>query len=332
MLEHLDLFSGIGGFREAVEQLGGRTVFWCENMPAARKVYQARHDTDAAELTPIEYACGLRGEWSDVRSLLEHVELPDHNLLTAGFPCQPFSPANVCRKADDPRRGLFSVIPEILKVCRPKLFLLENVPGLKAGENRSLFDSMLRDLEGAGYAVYCDVMDARPWVAQFRKRLWFVGFRQGVILKPFRFGDVVQPPEKYWPAVRDVLCKSVPAEYTLSDRMMAYMQRREDNPETGFGYMLPPLDGATGTILASYAKMGGRPSLIRQEGKNPRMLTETEVVRLMGLHSVQGLGGVSKLDRYRLLGNSVVVPQVMAILRTMLNCLMDPVCPSRGPR
>lgn len=327
MLEHLDLFSGMGGFREAVEQLGGKTVFWCESAPPARKVYQARHDTDAGRLTPVERACGLRGDWRDVRSLLEHVELPDHNLLTAGFPCQPFSPANVSRKADDPRRGLFSVIPEILKVCRPEMFLLENVPGLMSGEHRSFFHQMLRELEGAGYCVYCGVMDARPWVAQFRKRLWFAGFRQGVMLRPFRFEDVVRPPEKYWPNLRDVLCESVPPEYTLSDRMMAYMQRREDNPDTGFGYRLAPLDGATGTILASYAKMGGRPSLIPQEGKNPRMLTEKEVVRLMGLHSVQGLGGVAKVDRYRLLGNSVVVPQVMAILRGMFHCLADPDCP-----
>ena len=320
MIRHLDLFAGVGGFREAVERLGGRTVFWIENAEHARKVYKARHDPC---LTPLEISTGMRDNWKDVDTLEQYAVqdiIPSFNLLTAGFPCQPYSTANVADKGVDHDKnvGVFMVIPWLLKVFQPKMFLLENVPALKTYENGRWFYRIQRYLYSEGYVIHHDVMDARPWVPQYRKRLWIAGFlRRKMPYAIFDFHKMVVPPQKYWPRFADIMQWDVPMSYTLSDKMMGYMQRREDNMENGFGYQFINVDDAMGTLIASYDKMGGRSYVIEQQGRNPRRLTETEGVRLMGLNGCRGFDEVSMRDRWRLMGNAVVVPQVMEILRTM---------------
>lgn len=267
----IDLFAGIGGFRLAFEAVGGTCVFASEWDGYAAKTYQANfgHYPDG-DLTKID---------TD--------DVPSHDVLTAGFPCQPFSIAGVSKHNslgrahgfDHPTQGtLFFDVVRILRAKRPAAFVLENVKNLLTHDKGNTFRTIRRTLEDElGYQFYYKVIDAKSLVPQHRERVYMVGFREPT---PFEFPNIADTGTR----VLDILEADVPDRYTLTDRLWQYLQdyaAKHKAASNGFGYGLVNLNGTTRTLSARYHKDGSE-ILIPQVGRNPRRLTPRECARLMG--------------------------------------------------
>jgi len=306
----IDLFAGIGGMRLAFDRVGAESVFSSEWDRFAQQTYAANFgETPFGDIQKIDAA-----------------DVPDHDVLLAGFPCQPFSIAGVSKKNslghahgfdDDKQGNLFFDISRILEAKQPQAFLLENVRNLKTHDGGRTFRIIQGELQRLGYRVHHRLLDAQGYVPQHRERIFIVGFRRD--LWPdlaFSFPD--PPPQG--PSLADILEAEVDAKYTLSDKLWQYLQayaakhRRRGN---GFGYGLvdPARDRITRTLSARYYKDGSE-ILIKQRGPNPRRLTPRECARLMGFPD-DFLIPVSDTQAYRQFGNSVVVPLVEDIARAM---------------
>ena len=162
-MRYVDLFCGLGGFRLAVRNLGGECVFACDISPKARRVYERNFGE-----TP----------QGDIWGAVEQDAIPDHDILTGGFPCQPFSALGNRKGLDDHRGNLFEAIGQILRAKKPKAFLLENVPGLLSQRMSGALERILYGLRGAGYSVVYDRFRASRHVPQTRERVFFLGIRQ----------------------------------------------------------------------------------------------------------------------------------------------------------
>jgi len=302
----IDLFAGIGGFRLALEAVGAQCVFSSEWSKLAQDEYEYNFgERPAGDITKIH---------TD--------DIPPHDILTAGFPCQPFSIAGVSKHrslgnadgfAHETQGTLFFEIVRILKAHRPAAFILENVKNLKSHDKGRTFAIIERTLtQELGYHIHHQIIDAACLVPQHRERIFIVGFSEP---RPFQFP---QFPDKR-PRLRDILEENVDEKYTLTDHLWQYLQdyaakhRKKGN---GFGYGLADLDGITRTLSARYYKDGSE-ILIPQEGRNPRRLTPRECARLMGFPETFQIT-TSDSRAYRHFGNAVVVPIVEAIARQVL--------------
>ncbi len=315
----IDLFAGIGGMRLAFERVGAECVFSSDWDKFAQRSYAANFGE-----TP----------FGDIRAI-DAADILDHDVLLAGFPCQPFSIAGVSKKNslghahgfDDRRQGnLFFEIARILEAKRPPLLLLENVRNLKTHDRGRTFRVIQGELQRLGYRVHYQILDAQSYVPQHRKRIFIVGFHRDSwpdwgFTFPLEAGALPQPPT-HGPHLADILEPEVDNKYTLSDHLWEYLQayaekhRRRGN---GFGYGLvdPARDRITRTLSARYHKDGSE-ILIRQAGRNPRRLTPRECARLMGFPD-DFVIPVSDTQAYRQFGNSVVVPLVEEVARAMLD-------------
>ncbi|MEW6433940.1 MAG: DNA (cytosine-5-)-methyltransferase [Myxococcota bacterium] len=317
----IDLFAGIGGFRIALEQAGGRCVF-------------ASEWDKFAQLT---YAANSRGHWpyGDITTIAPE-EVPDHEILTAGFPCQPFSIAGVSKaNALGRRHGfehatqgtLFFNIAKIIQAKRPQAFILENVKNLRSHDKGRTLEVILRTLrEELGYQVDYRVIDARGLVPQHRERIYFVGFRKETA---FKWPTI---PDKR-PTLGSILEKNVDPKYTLTDHLWRYLQNyaaKHQKAGNGFGYGLAPLDGVSRTLSARYYKDGSEILIPQGEGKNPRRLTPRECARLMGFPD-DFVIPVSDTRAYKQFGNSVVVPVIARLAKAVAKHLERPI-PVARPR
>lgn len=305
----IDLFAGIGGFRIAFEQAGAHCIFSSEWDKLAQETYRANFgDTPAGDITKIAIS-----------------DIPDHDILTAGFPCQPFSIAGVTKHNalgnahgfNHATQGtLFFDVARIIAEKRPKAFVLENVKNLKShdkGRTFAVIEKTLRD--ELGYYVYHAVIDAGTLVPQHRERIYIVGLRE-----PRRFIFPTLPD--HHPRLRDILESDVDPKYTLTDHLWEYLQnyaQKHRAKGNGFGFGLADLDGITRTLSARYYKDGSE-ILIPQSGKNPRRLTPRECARLMGFPESFNIV-VSDTRAYKQFGNSVVVPVIEAIAQEVVTCL-----------
>lgn len=309
-LKFIDLFAGIGGTRIAFEATGCECVFSSE----WDKFSQITYKTNFGEIPE-----------GDIRNIPSS-EIPDHDILVAGFPCQPFSISGVSKKNalgrphgfDDPTQGtLFFQIKRILRDKKPRAFLLENVKNLISHDGGETFRIILKTLQKQlGYTVYHDVIDASSYVPQHRERIYIVGFRQHV---PFNFP---KPAVKHIPQFRDILGKKVDTKYTLSNHLWNYLQcyaEKHRQKGNGFGYGLTNLNGHARTLSARYYKDGSE-ILVPQRNKNPRRLTPSECARLMGFPKRFRIQ-VSDTQAYKQFGNSVVVPIVREIAKRMIQSL-----------
>ena len=304
-----DLFSGIGGIRTGFEQAGGRCVFSSEIDKSCRQTYK--------------HIFGEEPEGDITKIRVE--DIPQHNILVAGFPCQPFSIAGVSKSnslgrehgfRDSVKGTLFFDIVRILEYHRPKAFFLENVKNLKSHDKGKTWNVIQQTLEELGYTVYSRVMDARFVVPQHRERIFIVGFRDPV---HFEFPTI----EDQKPKLRDILQEEVPDRYTLSDHLWKYLQEYAEKHRlkgNGFGYGLADPDGISRTLSARYHKDGSE-ILIPQEGKNPRRLTPAECSRLQGFPKKYEKTVVSDTQAYRQFGNAVAVPLVALVAREMVEAL-----------
>ena len=306
----VDLFAGVGGTRLAFESAGCRCVFSSEWNRFAQQTYSANFgETPAGDITRIE----------------SH-EIPDHDILVAGFPCQPFSISGVSKKEslqrphgfEDPAQGtLFFEIKRILRDKRPRAFLLENVKHLRHHDRGRTFGIIMESLEqDLGYHVSPDIIDAQSVVPQHRERLYLVGFSSPV---PFSFPVFTNMNRRF----RDILESRVDPKYTLTDHLWEYLQRYAAKHKAlgnGFGYGLTDPDGVARTLSARYHKDGSE-ILVPQDDQNPRRLTPRECARLMGFPDSFRIP-VSDTQAYRQFGNSVVVPLIRDIAVAMVEALI----------
>lgn len=297
----IDLFAGIGGMRIAFERAGGHCVYSSEWNKYSQQTYFANFGEQPD---------------GDITQVNEK-DIPDHEILVAGFPCQPFSIAGVSKKnslgretgfADKTQGTLFFDVCRILKEKRPKAFMLENVKNLCSHDKGKTFQIIKESLDELNYEVFCDILDGQNYVPQHRERIIIVGFDRERYGKDITFKFDLTPKSPK-PAMRDILEKEVDAKYTLSDKLWIYLQNyaaKHKAAGNGFGYGIAPLDGVSRTISARYYKDGSE-ILIAQEGKNPRRLTPRECARLQGFPDSFRIP-VSDTQAYRQFGNSVVVP------------------------
>lgn len=303
----IDLFAGIGGIRLAFQNLGCKNVFSSEWDAAAQKTYRINFG---------ELPAG------DITQILES-EVPDHDILLAGFPCQPFSQAGLKRGFEDARGTMFFHIARILKEKQPKAFLLENVKQLRSHDKGRTLQVILEVLNELGYYVpEPQILNARDFgIPQNRERIFIVGFNKKFLIEeiPFEFPRILGIET----CVGDILENQVDEKYTISDNLYNYLINRkveQKNKGNGFGYSLFNANSKyTNTISARYYKDGSE-VLIEQESKNPRMLTPRECARLQGFPE-EYIIPVSNAQIYKQFGNSVCVPVVQAIAEKIIEYL-----------
>lgn len=310
----IDLFAGIGGMRLGFERAGGHCVYSSEWNKYSQQTYFANFgEQPEGDITQVDAA-----------------DIPGHDILVAGFPCQPFSIAGVSKKnslgratgfADKTQGTLFFDVCRILKAKRPKAFLLENVKNLCSHDRGRTFKVILESLDELGYSVYYAILDGQNYVPQHRERIIIVGFDK------YRYGEDTEfefalTPRIPKPVMRDILEPEVADKYTLSDKLWAYLQNyaaKHKAAGNGFGYGIAPLDGISRTMSARYYKDGSE-ILIAQERKNPRRLTPRECARLQGFPENFKIP-VSDTQAYRQFGNSVVVPLIENVAKLVINKL-----------
>jgi DNA (cytosine-5)-methyltransferase 1 len=315
----IDLFAGIGGLRLGFESIGGKCVFTSEWDKYCNLTYKRNFPDDDHELT------------GDIRPFGENPALiPAHDLLVAGFPCQPFSIAGVSKKNamgrphgfDCDKQGtLFFDIERIIAHHRPAAFLLENVKNLERHDHGRTFQVIMDTLKDElGYKVVKHkVISSSPWVPQKRERIFIAGFREN---SAFTFDDFV--PDGTNPKLGSILNrhKNVAEKYTLSAHLWQYLQdykRKHESKGNGFGCSVFGPKDVTRTLSARYYKDGSE-VLIEQKGKRPRRLIPEECARLMGFEHHDGSPWeipVSDTQAYKQFGNAVVVPVVKAVARHM---------------
>lgn len=306
MTKIVDLFAGIGGIRLGFEQAfeDVHCVFTSEIDKYAVQTYQANFGDEIVS--------------GDITKIVTQ-DIPQHDILLAGFPCQPFSQAGLKKGFNDTRGTLFFDIERILLEKKPKAFLLENVKQLKGHDGGRTIDTILEHLRMAGYETHCKVLSARDFgVPQNRERIYIVGFLKHGL--SFKFPQALQIKTR----VGDILEKNVAEKYTISDRLWEGHQRRKiENKLKGKGFGFSLFDensGYTNTISARYYKDGSE-ILIAQTNKNPRKLSPREAARLQGFPKDYRIV-VSDVQAYKQFGNSVSVPVIKAIALEMKNTLL----------
>ena len=307
----IDLFAGIGGMRIAYENAGGHCVYSNEWNKYSQQTYFANF--------------GEQPDGDITKVPAESV--PDHDILVAGFPCQPFSIAGVSKKNslgratgfEDKTQGtLFFDICRILKAKRPKAFMLENVKNLCSHDRGRTFSVITEALEELDYQVFYRVLDGQNFVPQHRERILIVGFDRKRYGNNITFEFDIKPLEPK-PIMRDILECDVDDKYTLSDKLWEYLQNYADKHKAagnGFGFGIADPNGVSRTLSARYYKDGSE-ILIAQEGKNPRRLTPRECARLQGFPDDFKIV-VSDTQAYKQFGNSVVVPLMTEVARLVV--------------
>jgi len=328
----IDLFAGIGGLRRGFESIGGRCVFTSEWDKYSQQTYRANFPDDDHD---------INGDITKV----EVADIPAHDVLLAGFPCQPFSIAGVSKKNalgrahgfEDKTQGtLFFDVARIIAHHRPAAFLLENVRNLVGHDKGKTFQTIKDVLtDELGYKIDFRVIDGRYWTPQHRERIFIVGFRED---QGFRFADMKVPDAA--PMLAEILHPGdgseapdqrftvgnsgrVSDKYTLTNHLWSYLQQYKEKHQAagnGFGFGLVGPGDVARTLSARYYKDGSEILVKQEEGKAPRRLTPRECARLMGFDSPRGADfiiPVSDTQAYRQFGNSVVVPAVKAVAEHM---------------
>lgn len=305
----IDLFAGIGGIRQGFQLHGGRTVFSSEWDKFAQKTYR------------INFGEVPHGDITQIDSK----EIPNHDILLAGFPCQPFSNAGLKRGFEDTRGTLFFNIANILKEKRPKAFLLENVKNLVTHDKGNTFKVIMKTLEELNYYVpEPKILNAYHFgVPQNRERIIIVGFNRDYLPESFSKFDF--PKGKIDDSIRvgNILETKVSDKYTISDKLWSghlERKRKHEKKGNGFGFCLFNSESPyTSTISARYYKDGSE-ALIEQKGKNPRMLTPRECARLQAFPE-EFIIPVSNLQAYKQFGNSVCINVIEKVAEKMIEYL-----------
>jgi DNA (cytosine-5)-methyltransferase 1 len=311
----IDLFAGIGGFRLGFQKQGGKCVFTSEWDKNSQKTYEANFgEVPFGDITQID-----------------EKQIPKHDILLGGFPCQPFSLAGVSKKnslgrkhgfADETQGTLFYDIVRILKERRPKAFLLENVKNLRSHDKGKTFKIIKEALKELDYITFDKIIDAKSYVPQHRERIFIAGFNKEYFGESIVF-DFPPAPDKEQ-KLGDILEPNPDDKYTLTNNLWTYLQnyaQKHREKGNGFGFGLADRNGTTRTLSARYHKDGSEILIPQGKGKNPRRLTPEECRSLMGYpdNFIIRNNGVSDTQLYRQFGNSVAVPVVADIAKHMIS-------------
>jgi DNA (cytosine-5)-methyltransferase 1 len=329
----VDLFAGIGGIRLGFESQGGTCIFTCEWDKYACQTYKANFSDDTHDIV---------GDITQVNA----ADIPDHDILLAGFPCQPFSIAGVSKKKSlgrdhgfkDLTQGtLFYDVARIIDAKRPRSFLLENVKNLRSHDGGLTYKVIKEILERKlGYKIYERVIDARSFVPQHRERILIVGFKDHSI--PFSWDDFRLPSTN--PTMASVLHPEdgteepeepytigeqakVNSKYVLSNKLWSYLKnyaQKHRAAGNGFGFGIVGPNDTARTLSARYYKDGSEILVDRGGRRNPRRLTPRECARLMGFDPGRNRFKipVSDTQAYKQFGNSVVVPVIEEAARIIV--------------
>ena len=332
----IDLFAGIGGLRRGFDAIGGKCVFTSEWDTYSQATYKAN------------YRCDDHRVEGDITQI-EAASIPSHDILLAGFPCQPFSIAGVSKKNalgrahgfnDETQGTLFFDVARIIAHHKPKAFLLENVKNLVNHDKGNTFAVILRTLDELGYDVKHRVIDAKAYVPQHRERIFIVGFRRDLKIG-FSFDKFETPSTFEGPKLKTILhpedgsegpdkhytvgnIAAVSDRYVLTDHLWKYLRdyaAKHQAAGNGFGFGLVGPDDVARTLSARYYKDGSEILIDRGKRRAPRRLTPRECARLMGFEEpgqAEFVIPVSDTQAYRQFGNSVVVPVVKAVSAHML--------------
>lgn len=327
----IDLFAGIGGIRKGFEAHGGRCLWTSEWDKYSVQTYKANFP-DCHE---------IKGDITKV----DAAEIPDHDVLLGGFPCQPFSLAGVSKKnalgrlhgfLDETQGTLFFDVARIIDTKRPKAFMLENVKNLLSHDKGKTFEVIRRTLQGLGYTLHCRIINAIHWVPQHRQRIIIIGFREKV---PFTWNDLREP--EFGPKLGSILHQPgespefpytetyrdktrVCPKYTLTDHLWTYLQNyaaKHAAAGNGFGCSVVGPNDTSRTLSARYHKDGSEILISQGPNRNPRRLTPRECARLMGFDAPGAAPmviPVSDTQAYRQFGNSVAVPVFKEVARIMV--------------
>ena len=310
----IDLFAGIGGFRSGLEKLGGSCRFSCEWDKYSQKTYAAWFG---------------ESPHSDIRSI-DIAGIPAHDVLAAGFPCQPFSLAGVSKRQSlgrahgfecETQGNLFFHLADIIETKRPPVLFLENVKNLKSHDKGNTWATIRQRLDELEYWIFDKVIDASAWVPQHRERVYIVGFDKRAFPQcpPFRFPG---KPGQSKPRLIDILDPDPHPKYTLTEHLWGYLQRYAEGHRAkgnGFGFGLADPLGITRTLSARYHKDGAEILIAQGEGRSPRRLTPQECGRLMGFEEKKIV--VSDTQAYRQFGNAVVPKVIEAVGRQIVKVL-----------
>jgi DNA (cytosine-5)-methyltransferase 1 len=327
----IDLFAGIGGIRRGFDAIGGSCVFTSEWDEYAKKTYL------------INFPSGPSHSFAGDITTVAEEDVPDHDVLLAGFPCQPFSIAGVSKKnalgrphgfADATQGTLFFDVARIIAAKRPKAFLLENVRNLVGHDKGRTFSTILDVLtRELGYHVSWKVINAKHFVPQHRERVIIVGFCQATgfswdalrlpaIEDGPKLGSILHREDGSEPSTWNCLEGAkgkVSSRYVLSDKLWQYLQdyaAKHRAKGNGFGFGLTDRNQVARTLSARYYKDGSEILVDRGRGRNPRRLTPRECARLMGFDDDFQIP-VSDTRAYKQFGNSVVVPVIREVARIM---------------
>jgi len=301
----IDLFAGIGGIRQGFEQIFKENISFVFSSEID-KFAQTTYNENFGELP-----------YGDITNI-DECDIPNFDILLAGFPCQPFSNAGLKKGFTDTRGTLFFDIARIIKHHKPKIVFLENVKGFKSHNKGNTFSVVKEILEGFGYTVTSQVLNAKNFgVPQNRERIYIIAFLN--CNTEFNFPDPIEKDTR----LGDILETEVDDKYTLSDKLWSGHQKRKEMHKkkgNGFGYSMFDEDSVyTSTISARYYKDGSE-ILVKQNGNNPRKLTPREAARLQGF-SDDFLIPVSDTQAYKQFGNSVSIPVIEALAKSIKSSL-----------
>ncbi|MBP1315108.1 DNA (cytosine-5-)-methyltransferase [Herbaspirillum sp. 1130] len=371
--DFIDLFAGIGGIRRGFDEIGGRCVLTSEWNKYSVQTYKANHyadpethvfNEDIRELTLSHH------ENVSEEIAYKHIDkvVPDHDVLLAGFPCQPFSIAGVSKKNSlglkhgfecKTQGTLFFDVARIIAVKKPVAFVLENVKNLKSHDRGRTFKVIIETLEELGYWISDvahsgtsdpKIIDGKYFVPQHRERIVLVGFRKDLgVHDGFSLADISKFYPKKSTALGDILEPEVDEKYILTPKLWEYLFNysiKHKEKGNGFGYGLVNKSSITRTLSARYHKDGSEilvdrgfdprlPLSAPENQKNrPRRLTPRECARLMGYDKPNGAAfriPVSDTQAYRQFGNSVVVPVFAAVAKMMRSRIVEGKCKAVMP-
>ena len=327
----IDLFAGVGGFRCGMTAMGGQCVFTSEWDKYSARTYQTWYSDEHVHT-------------GDIREIDAMTDIPDHDVLCAGFPCQPFSLAGVSKKnsmgrshgfEDEKQGNLFFSIMDIVDKKRPPVLFLENVKNLKSHDKGNTWKVINQQLSDRNYSVHTQVVDARQWVPQHRERIFIVCFDNDVFDHVDQ--DVFSFPEKsssIHPDLGSILVSEPPEpKYMLSDKLWRYLQDYAEKHRlkgNGFGFGLFGRNDVARTLSARYHKDGSEILIKQEEWRNPRRLTPDEARQLMGFtdrfakmfgHENGFPQVVSDTQAYRQFGNAIVPLAVEAVARSIVDVM-----------
>jgi DNA (cytosine-5)-methyltransferase 1 len=335
----IDLFAGIGGLRLGFERAGGKCVFTSEWDLYAQKTYRANFSVDEQ----------IHGDITKI----DAGDIPDHEVLLAGFPCQPFSIAGVSKKnslnmphgfADATQGTLFFDVVRIIERKQPEIVILENVKNLRSHDKGNTYRTIMGVLQkDLGYTVDDQIFDGQHWVPQHRERIVIAAFRDPALFSfetlplPGKghvlLGEILHRTDGTEPFLThdgdryfDFESGKVRDKYTLSDKLWSYLQAyaaKHRSLGNGFGFGLVNESSITRTLSARYYKDGSEILVDQGEDRNPRRLTPREAARLMGFPD-DFVIPVSDTRAYKQFGNSVIVPQFAHIAEYIARLISGP--------